>query len=272
MYRAFASVFIVYLSLAAVRTAQGDVVSRAPSKNNQISETVHYAGPGVTAPELIPSTVSVSHPWHCHVTDGVVILSAVVDAGGAPRELKTIYSDSSGLASFAVKLVTAEGFKPGTFNGVAAAVAIELTIGLQACAHGSKSASGSAEDELKLSSSPTQSLRVRSIPPPISAVGDDRPSVYRVGGSIAAPVPITTPEAKYSREAKGKRIQGICLIGLIVDAKGMPQNVRVIHSLEPSLDQNAIEAVRAYRFKPAMKDGTIPVPVYIDIEVNFRLY
>jgi periplasmic protein TonB len=36
-------------------------------------------------------------------------------------------------------------------------------------------------------------------------------------------------------------------------------------------DENALEAVLRYRFKPAMKGGK-PVPVLITIAVNFRLY
>jgi TonB family protein len=37
------------------------------------------------------------------------------------------------------------------------------------------------------------------------------------------------------------------------------------------LDEKALEAVRKYKFKPAMKGGA-PVPVMMSIEVNFRLY
>jgi outer membrane biosynthesis protein TonB len=37
------------------------------------------------------------------------------------------------------------------------------------------------------------------------------------------------------------------------------------------LDQKAIEAVREYKFKPAMLYGK-PVAVQVAIEVNFRLY
>ncbi len=89
---------------------------------------------------------------------------------------------------------------------------------------------------------------------------------------MSAPIPLFVPEAEYSKYARKKKIIGICLIGLIVDAKGTSQNVHVVKGLEPSQDKNAIEAVKKYRFKPAMKDGKVPVPVAINFEVNFRLY
>ena len=60
-------------------------------------------------------------------------------------------------------------------------------------------------------------------------------------------------------------MSGVCAVSLIVDASGMPQNVPVVKSLESGLDQNAIKAVSQYRFKPAMKDGTTPVPVQITV-------
>jgi TonB family protein len=59
---------------------------------------------------------------------------------------------------------------------------------------------------------------------------------------------------------------------LIVDAQGNPQNVHIVRTLGMGLDEKALEAVRKYKFKPAMKDGKIPVPVPITVEVNFRLY
>ncbi len=37
------------------------------------------------------------------------------------------------------------------------------------------------------------------------------------------------------------------------------------------LNEEALEAVGKYRFKPAMKDGETPVPVMVTIAVNFRL-
>ncbi len=96
--------------------------------------------------------------------------------------------------------------------------------------------------------------------------------VYSVGGGISAPVPLNNVEAEFSDEARRAKYQGVCLISLIVDANGNPQNPRVIRPLGMGLDEKALEAVRQYRFKPAMKDGKYPVPVMITVEVNFRLY
>jgi TonB family protein len=95
--------------------------------------------------------------------------------------------------------------------------------------------------------------------------------VYRVGGGVSAPVPLNSVEAEFSDEARRAKYQGVCLISLIVDAQGNPQNPRVARTLGMGLDEKAIEAVKKYKFKPAMK-GNTPVPVMITVEVNFRLY
>ena len=97
-------------------------------------------------------------------------------------------------------------------------------------------------------------------------------SVYTPGvGGVTQPVPIVFPEAEFSDEARRSKYQGICLIAVIVDAHGYPQNPRVIQRLGMGLDEKAMEAVKRYRFKPALKDGKA-VPVMITVAVNFRLY
>jgi TonB family protein len=96
--------------------------------------------------------------------------------------------------------------------------------------------------------------------------------LYHVGGGVSAPVALNSVEAEFSDEARRAKYQGVCLISLIVDAQGNPQNPRVIRTLGMGLDEKALEAVRKYKFRPAMKDGKTPVPVMITVEVNFRLY
>jgi TonB family protein len=51
----------------------------------------------------------------------------------------------------------------------------------------------------------------------------------------------------------------------------VPQNVHVVRPLGKGLDEKAIEAVRQYRFKPAMYEGH-PVPAEVNIEVNFKIF
>jgi periplasmic protein TonB len=94
----------------------------------------------------------------------------------------------------------------------------------------------------------------------------------QVGGRVSAPVPLLQPEAEFSDEARRAKYQGVCLVGLIVDAQGNPQNVHIVRALGMGLDEKAMEAVRKYKFKPAMRDGKTPVAVPVNVEVNFRLY
>ena len=94
----------------------------------------------------------------------------------------------------------------------------------------------------------------------------------RIGGAVSAPVPMFEPEAEFSDEARRAKYQGLCIVRILVDAQGNPQNPRVIRTLGMGLDEKAIEAVMKYKFKPARENGK-PVAVWpVDIEVNFHLY
>ena len=95
--------------------------------------------------------------------------------------------------------------------------------------------------------------------------------VFKVGGDISAPQPVSTPDPKYTEEARRAKSQGTCILWMIVDAEGHPRDIRVVRGLGFGLDTKAIEAVRQWRFQPAMKDGK-PVNVQISVEVGFRLY
>ncbi len=96
--------------------------------------------------------------------------------------------------------------------------------------------------------------------------------LFHIGGGVSAPELIHKVDAEFSDEARRAKYQGVCLVSLVVDAQGNPQQVRVVRSLGMGLDEKAIEAVKQFKFKPAMKDGKQAVAVPITIEVNFRLY
>lgn len=92
-----------------------------------------------------------------------------------------------------------------------------------------------------------------------------------VGGGVSAPQVIHSVEPDFTEEARQANFQGSASIELIVDQNGNPENIRIIHPLGMGLDAKAMEAVRQYRFRPAMYQGH-PVAVQIIVDVAFHLH
>jgi len=90
------------------------------------------------------------------------------------------------------------------------------------------------------------------------------------GGGVSAPVATYKPEPEYSEEARKAKYQGEVWLSVVVDEKGVPQQIKVTRKLGLGLDEKAIEAVSKWRFKPGMKDGK-PVAVQATIAVSFHL-
>jgi protein TonB len=95
--------------------------------------------------------------------------------------------------------------------------------------------------------------------------------VFRVGGGVLAPRPISTPDPQYTEEARQAKYEGTCVLAMIVGADGKPREIRIQRGIGMGLDKKAIEAVQQWRFSPATKDGQ-PVSVQINVEVSFKLY
>jgi TonB family protein len=96
--------------------------------------------------------------------------------------------------------------------------------------------------------------------------------VHRVGvGGVSPPRAIKAPDPEYTKAARKAKIAGTVVLWLIVNEKGLPEQIRIQKSLDPGLDQKAADAVKRWKFDPARKDGQ-PVAVMINVEVNFRLY
>ena len=93
---------------------------------------------------------------------------------------------------------------------------------------------------------------------------------FSVGGDVSAPKAVYRPDPEYSEEARKANYGGTCILWLVVGADGLPYGVRVARSLGHGLDEKAIEAVKKWKFEPALKDGK-PVPVQINVEVSFSI-
>jgi len=76
---------------------------------------------------------------------------------------------------------------------------------------------------------------------------------------------------KYTPQAKAAKIQGTVALNLVVDKQGLPVNVHVVRALGMGLDENAVAAVKQYRFQPATKDG-IPIDKSVNIVVAYKFF
>jgi len=94
---------------------------------------------------------------------------------------------------------------------------------------------------------------------------------FRIGGGVSPPKPIYQPDPEYSEEARKAKYQGTVVVWIVVGGDGRVHEAKVQRSVGLGLDEKALEAVRSWKFDPAQKDGK-PVPVAVNVEVNFRLY
>lgn len=94
--------------------------------------------------------------------------------------------------------------------------------------------------------------------------------IEKVGGRVSAPRAIHMVEPEFSAAALAAGYEGVSTLSLIVGVDGMPTNIHVVTSIGMGLDEKAVQAVSAWRFSPALKDGK-PVAVQIAVEMSFHL-
>ncbi len=94
---------------------------------------------------------------------------------------------------------------------------------------------------------------------------------YPVGKGVSPPTVVSKIEPEYSDEARDVRVESNVVARLVVSEDGSPIKIQVVRGAGFGLDENAIEAIKSWRFKPGMKEGQ-PVPVMANVQVNFRLF
>ena len=218
-------------------TAGADV--KRPIGPLRISSGV-AAGMAISMPQPVyPPDAKAAH------VQGVVVLHAIISKAGSVEDLQVVSGPTLLIAS-ALDAVRQWQYKPYLLNGEPTEV--ETTININYTLNDS-------------ADSPGQS----------AAAEYEGAPLRKIGGSVSPPTVIYQVDPEYSPDAKVAKFNGIVLVHLIVDVTGTPRNVQVLRGVGLGLDEKAVEAVKQYRFKPAMEGGE-PVPVSVNIEVNFRYF
>jgi TonB family protein len=96
-------------------------------------------------------------------------------------------------------------------------------------------------------------------------------AAYKVGNGISAPVPTHRVEPDFPELARFLKQQGTVKLRCVVDANGIPQDISLTSSLGFGLDEHAVRALRAWRFRPGQDGNGQDVAVILEVEMNFRI-
>ncbi len=239
------------------------VHASVPAFGQQDMPQISSAIAGLAAPVILPSNSTISTPKDCVEFNGVVRFSTMIDSAGVPRVLKTTEASDERLVSFARKLIEAQRFRPAVLNGSATAVAVELTVGLHTCAHREKAPIDNNFYRFTLRAHPLIALAVVASPTMQEAASEPiagQARAEQVGQGISAPIPIVLTDPKIPISGKLRK-RGHCFLGVTIDPDGIPQDVHVIRGLDPELDSAVMNAVKSWRFRPALRDSSTPVAV-----------
>jgi TonB family protein len=277
-------ILIFVVSAASYAVGQQTVPSAPSQSADDLPERVkiYAVGPGVTAPKLLSTSPIQIDAGECKKkVNSKVVFSMLVDSTGQPRNLMFLQPLGNEMDRFALQVASADRFTPGSHNGASVVIGQTLEVGLQGCIEVKKDDEGNKTVVFRLRFQPSQEFRPL-VDSPVEAVlapkdwswGNSNggvPPVRSFEGSVRAPVLLKGAAADLTSAAREAKLQGKCKISFVVDRNGMPQNVIITRSLDNGVDQNAVNSVKQYRFKPAMKDGE-PVPALLNVDVDFRLY
>lgn len=93
---------------------------------------------------------------------------------------------------------------------------------------------------------------------------------YRPGSGVEPPGLLREVKPDYTEQARRMGLEGEVLLEIVVGPDGGVSSIQVLRRLGAGLDERAVEAVRQWRFTPALRHGD-PVAVMVEVAVEFKL-
>jgi TonB family protein len=97
------------------------------------------------------------------------------------------------------------------------------------------------------------------------------PSLHKAGESgVTPPRCVYCPNPSYTDPARTVKFSGGALLEAVISEQGQAVQARVLRGLPYGLNQASLNAVRTWKFKPAMDNGK-PVAAKVPIDVTFNI-
>jgi len=87
---------------------------------------------------------------------------------------------------------------------------------------------------------------------------------------VVRPVPLNSPQPRYTEEARSLKIQGMVSMAVFITANGDVDSVVLFRRLGHGMDEQAMEMARQMKFSPASKSGKA-IAYWLKILVEFNL-
>ena len=95
-------------------------------------------------------------------------------------------------------------------------------------------------------------------------------SSVKVLGVVSEPLLLADATPEYTNTARRARVQGLVVLEVRVDETGRVADVEPVKMLPHGLTQQAMRAVKRFRYEPAKHRGE-PVPATVEVSIRFRL-
>lgn len=110
----------------------------------------------------------------------------------------------------------------------------------------------------------------QEVPDNVTSPEGSEAKPIRVKGTVAESNLTTKVQPIYPVQAKTDRVQGTVELEITVTKDGVPAELRVVRSPSDELSESALEAVRQWRYRPTLLNGS-PVEIISTVIVNYTL-
>ena len=86
---------------------------------------------------------------------------------------------------------------------------------------------------------------------------------------LTGPSPIKKSDPRYPTELINEHVEGEVVLYAVIRADGSVDSVELVRGLDEQLDNNAMEALTQWRFKPATRQGT-PIDLEAIVHIPFH--
>jgi TonB family protein len=237
----------VPLKINAVEAAKSKLIEamKLAQKKEESAEIIEPMSANLRPTILYKEKARYTDQARQNEVEGTVVLNVVFGADGRMTGIRIIRGLPDGLTEQAITAAQAIRFEPAVKDGQRVSVRGNLEFSFNLGKSASELTSKQSEPEASDGIHPLTAFM--------------RPTI------------LYKEKAKYTEEARQKKIQGTVVLNVTFGADGRMGDIEVERGLPHGLSEQAIAAARVIRFEPALKDGK-PASVKGRLEFAFNLY